>query len=324
MKKALILFLLVCLALPLFAACEDAGVTDDSSANSENVDESAENSDSATSEEVSMEPDVDAVTVWKDEYSDGTIKSANEVFDLKAYKDGNLTEDYTALPSGDTRFIFEGKDSSRAVVLPEGYALTLPGRNITPDFSLGALRSQYKGENYVLTVSYENKNPYGANPNGWKTYYDEWLVRYFVDNNYLMENNIRRTRQYGETTELLDGYVVNYFDFKINVATKMEYDSYSIAIVRPANSYQYFWFFVLKSDGQMTKEMDAIVASFKEIQKQGTAVNSVGAYELKIPEFWNEETKAYYNKLLRCYHCSKIANVKIFRNTGYVGARTMI
>ena len=240
MKKALILLLLVCLALPLFAACEDAGVTDETDANSENVDGSAENSDSATSEEISMEPDTDAVTVWKDEYSDGTIKSANEVYNLKAYKDGNLTEDYNSLPSGDTRFIFESKDSSRAVVLPEGYALTLPGKDITPDFSLGALRSQYKGENYVLTVSFENKNPYGANPNGWKTYYDEWVARYFVSNEFLMENNIRRTRQYGETTELLNGYVVNYFDFSINVASKMEYDSYSIAIVRPANSYNYF------------------------------------------------------------------------------------
>ena len=298
MKRVLIVFLLMCLALPMFVACDDAGVNDGSEANSDNSAESANDSDSDTSEEISMEPDKDAVPVWKDEYSNGDIKSANDVYNLKAFKDGNSTEDYNSLPAGDTRFIFEGLDSSRAVVLSEGYALTLPGNGITPDFSLGALRSKYKGENYVLTVSYEDKNPYGANPNGWKTYYDEWLARYFVNVDFLTENNIRRTRQYGETTELLNGYVVNYFDFKINVATKMEYDCYSIAIVRPANSYEYFWFFVLKSKGTMYKEMDDIVASFKEIKKEGKPINSVGAYELKIPEFWNDETKAYYNKLL--------------------------
>jgi hypothetical protein len=298
MKRVLIVFLLMCLALPMFVACDDAGVNDGSEANSDNSAESANDSDSDTSEEISMEPDKDAVTFWKDEYSNGDIKSANDVYNLKAFKDGNSTEDYNSLPAGDTRFIFEGLDSSRAVVLSEGYALTLPGKDITPDFSLGALRSKYKGENYVLTVSYEDKNPYGANPNGWKTYYDEWLARYFVNIDFLTENNIRRTRQMGETTELLNGYVVNYFDFKINVATKMEYDCYSIAIVRPANSYEYFWFFVLKSKGAMYKEMDDIVASFKEIKKEGKPINSVGAYELKIPEFWNDETKAYYNKLL--------------------------
>ena len=292
MKRALIVLLLLTLALPLFAACEDTNVTDASSVTPDS------DSNSTESEESIMQPDTNAVTVWKDEYSDGAIKSANDVYALKAFKDGNSTDDYKSLPSGDTRFIFEGKESSRAVVLPEGYALTLPGNGITPDFSLGALRSKYEGENYVLTVSYENKNPYGANPNGWKTYYDEWLARYFVNNEFLMANSIRRTRQYGETKDLLKGYVVNYFDFRINVASKMKYDSYSIAIVRPENNYNYFWFFVLKSDEIMTEQMDAIVASFKEIEKQGTAINNVGAYELKIPEFWNEETKAYYNKLL--------------------------
>lgn len=292
MKRALIVLLLLTLALPLFAACEDTNVTDDSSVTPDS------DSNSTESEESIMQPDTNAVTVWKDEYSDGAIKSANDVYALKAFKDGNSTDDYKSLPSGDTRFIFEGKESSRAVVLPEGYALTLPGNGITPDFSLGALRSKYEGSNYVLTVSYENKNPYGANPNGWKTYYDEWLARYFVNNEFLMANSIRRTRQYGETKDLLKGYVVNYFDFRINVASKMKYDSYSIAIVRPENNYNYFWFFVLKSDEIMTEQMDAIVASFKEIEKQGTAINNVGAYELKIPEFWNEETKAYYNKLL--------------------------
>ena len=186
MKKALIILLLIALTLPTFAACDDTTVTDTSS-------EAEGETNSTPAEESSMAPfvpDKNAEILWNDDYSDGNIKSADDVSALKAFKDGNATDDYQSLPSGDTRFIFEGKESSRAVVLSEGYALTLPGNNITPDFSLGALRSKYEGANYVLTVSYENKNPYGANPNGWKTYYDEWLARYFVNNDFLMENSI--------------------------------------------------------------------------------------------------------------------------------------
>jgi hypothetical protein len=286
MKKLLVYLLLFTLALPLFASCNGETETESSSEPLESLEESV------------MTPDENAVTVWNDIYADDNVKAANDVYKLQAYKDGIATEDYASLPAGDTRLIFEGKEFSRVAVLSEGYALTLPGNNITADFSLGALRSKYKGDNYVLTVTYENQNPYGANPGGWNTYYTEWVARYFDNNQFLMENSIRRTRQQGETTELLKGFTVNYYDFRVNTASKMEYDCYSIAIVRPTSSYEYFWFFVLKSDQPMTEQMDAIVASFKELEKSGEPVNSVGSYELKIPEFWNDETKAYYNKLL--------------------------
>lgn len=287
MKRLLAFIMLFALALPMFAACEDTTSSESSAAEQ-------------STEESSMSPDTNAPTVWQDAFADEAngFKDASEVYKLQAYSDGNATDAYTTLPAGDTRYIFEGKDKSRAVVLSEGYALTLPSANITPDFSLGALRSKYKGENYVLTVSYEDQNPYGENENGWNTYLTEWVVRYLENNEFLMENSLRRTRQIGVTEELLPGYVVNYYDMQINVATKMEYDCYSIAVVRPASHYKYFWLFVLKSGDPMYEQMDSIVASFKEIDKTGTPVNSVGAYELKIPEHWNEETKAYYNKIL--------------------------
>ena len=293
MKKLLVFLLLVCMALPLLTACDDQ------------IDASTD-----SSEESIMTPDKNAEIVWNEAFKDEAngFADASSVYSLTAYSDGLAVEDYSSLPAGDTRYLFGGSEKTRAVVMSEGYALTLPTANVTADFSLGALRSKYYGDGYVLTVSYEDQNPYGkrqgdkiiVDENGWKTYFDEWLVRYFVNNDFLLENSIRRTRAIGETTELLEGYVVNYYDMQINVAAKMEYDCYSIAVVRPADSYQYFWFFVLKSGDPMFEEMDSIVASFKELGdlKAGKPVNSVGSYELKIPEHWNDETKAYYNKLL--------------------------
>ena len=295
MKRILAFILLFALALPVLAACEETTPSGDSSA-------------AESTEESVMTPDTNAPTVWNEAYADEAngFKDASEVYKLQAYSDGVATDAYSTLPAGDTRYIFEGKDKSRAVVLSEGYALTLPSANITPDFTLGALRSKYKGEGYVLTVTYENQNPYGkrvgdeiiVDANGWNTYLTEWVERYLVSNDFLMENSIRRTRPLGVTEELLPGYVVNYYDLQINVATKMEYDCYSVAVVRPKETYQYFWMFVLKSDDPMYEAMDSIVASFKEIEKNGKPVNSVGSYELVIPEHWNEETLAYYNKIL--------------------------
>lgn len=287
MKRILAFILLLCMALPALAACDETVQGGDSS-----IPESMEES--------SMAPDTNALKVWQDAFADEAngFKDASEVYKLQAFSNGLATDDLAALPKGDTRYVFEGKDKSRAVVLSEGYALTLPSANIEADFSLGALRSKFKGENYVLTVSYENQNPYGANAKGWQTYFDEWLVRYLENNDFLMENSIRRTRKIGVTEDLLPGYVVNYYDMQVNVASKMQYDCYSIAIVRPKDSYKYCWLFVLKSGDPMFEEMDSIVASFKELEKNDTPVNSVGSYDLKIPEHWNEETKAYYNKLL--------------------------
>ena len=284
MKRFLVILMLFALALPLLVACDNG--------TSENSQESEEES--------SMAPDVNAQKVWKDIYADkeNGLTDANAVYKLQQYVDGVASTEYSETPLGDTRYIFEGLEKSRAVVLSEGYALTLPSANIVADFSLGALRSKFEGDGYLLTVTYENQNPYGANEKGWNTYFTEWVVRYIENNEFLMENTIRRTRKIGETTELLPGYVVNYYDMQINVAPKMKYDCYSIAVVRPADSYEYFWLFVLKSGDPMFEEMDSIVASFKEIEKSGTPVNSVGAYELKIPTHWNEETKAYYNKIL--------------------------
>ena len=77
-----------------------------------------------------------------------------------------------------------------------------------------------------------------------------------------------------------------------------EFSYYSIAVIRPADNYQYFWLLVMKSSEETYENIQTVVKSFKEFESIGTPVNSVGAYELRIPEYWNDATKAYYNKLM--------------------------
>ncbi len=300
MKKILAMLLIFAFALSMFTAC-------DSGSDSSSVDESK-------TEEKPMTPDENAKTVWNELYADknGGFENADSVFKLTAYSNGAKTDKYGTLPAGDTRYLFEGKENTRVAVLSDGYTLTLPGTNVEADFSLGALRSKYKTDKYVLTVSYEDKNTYGKNPqtgevskDGFEIYFREWLTRY-IDSEvsdkdvltFFAENKLSFGRKPAVVTDHLDGYTVNYYHIKFRVSTKLEYDNYSIAVVRPTDSYEYFWLFVLKSKGEMYDGAEAIVKSFKEIEKNGTPVNSVGAYELRIPEYWSEETRKYYDKIL--------------------------
>ena len=303
MKRFIAVLLLLAMAIPMLTSCEDSS-QDGSEATSGAV------SQTESKEETPMIPDANAQTVWKNEYSDSAngIGSASDVYKLTAYLNGAVTDDYASLPTGDSRYIMEGKDKTRVAVLSEGYALTLPGTGIEGDFTLGALRSKFFNDDYMLTVTFENQNPYGATESGWQTYFDEWLVRYLDSNEFRMANTLSVTKkaeqkevgvtERGRDGQPLNGFVVNTYNTKVNVSLDMEYDCYSIAVVRPAQHYRYFYLFVLKSKDPMGDEMDAIVESFKEISITGKPVNSVGSYELKIPEFWSEETKAYYNKLL--------------------------
>ena len=115
---------------------------------------------------------------------------------------------------------------------------------------------------------------------------------------FLKENNLRRTRPLiTANTELAPGYEVSVHSITINLPMDIEMPFYNIAIVRPVDSYEYFFLFVFKSTKQMHDEFDKILSSFCEIDRIGTPVNAQGAYELKIPETWNEETKAYFEKL---------------------------
>ncbi len=299
MKKLLSAILLLLMLIPMAVAC-----TSDDTSN-----DSAVSNISATEEESEVfVTDTNASAFWKDTYADTAsgINAAENVGKLNVFANGTSLGSVTEAEGEDIRYLFAGETHTRAVNLPEGYCLTLPGKNVQADFNLGALRSQYFTEEYCLTLTYENKNPYGKDfytgnisKDGFDLYTYEWLTEQFGDISFLTANNLRRTRQLIENnTEMLPGYSVTLHSLNINLdmgEIKMPY--YNIAIVRPADSYNYFWLFVFKSAEQAHNEFDAMLASFIEIEKQGTAVNAQGAYEKVIPENWSEETKNYYEKL---------------------------
>lgn len=238
-----------------------------------------------------------ATSVWKSEYADQNngFADAKNIAGLDFYRNGSLsTEDIDKVGSDDCKYIFYNEGSSRIVNLADGYSITLPTTKFDTDYNLSALRSRYYGENFALTVTKEDKNPYGNNENGWNIYYNEWLARFLDDLNYLSKNNLRRVRAKQELTDLIEGYNVTIFNMEFLVMHNLEYKNYDIAIVRKNDEYVEFYLFVMKSTEQQYEVLDEILKSFSEFEEQGEAKNTQQQYELKTPDYWNDETKAYF------------------------------
>lgn len=267
-------------------------------------DDSSEGTPSDESSEAPKVPDPRAESLWNAVYADADagLTGPDSIYDMVVFRNGNETEENPA-PEADTdiRYMFGGLEATRAVVPAEGYCVTLPG-NAVADYSIGEFRSQYRTDSYCLTLTYEDQNPYGVQSDGsiadygYDLYMKEWLVEQIDDPDYLSNNQIMRTRQVQEVE--VGDYTVKTYCMQINLGANLDYPYYQIAILRPTNTYDYFYLFVLKSKSKMLKEIDSIVASFREIDRVGTPTSGIVSYELKENPNWSAETKAYYEYLL--------------------------
>lgn len=300
MKKLLKTLLCLLLTLPLLLVGCASDTGDTSGDDSGDADNSGESSDTF---QLPTTPDPRAESLWDETYMDETagLTGPGDVYLMSVYQNGNATEENPAPEAdADVRYMFAGSEATRAVVPAEGYMVTLP-KYAKADFSLGKFRSQYVGEDYCLTLTYEDQNPYGkdkdghTSKDGYDLYMREWLVEQIDDTQYLSENSIMRTRQVQEVE--VGDYTVKTYCMQLNLASKLDYSCYQIAILHPTDNYDYFYLFVLKSKTKMLDEIDAIVASFREIDRVGTPTNGFTSYELKANPNWSEETKAYFEYL---------------------------
>ncbi len=241
--------------------------------------------------------------MWRTEYADPAngFHDPSSVGRAEFYLNGRSVEDFTREvgPQDDAKKIFYHVrgDCARVVNVADGYALTLPTVEFTPDYRLSALRSRYTAQSFVVTVSYEDKSPYGDTERGWLTYRDEWITRYIADDTFLSYNRISRTRPALESDTLLPGYSVLRYDTVIEDAGDIAMPFSHIAVIRPENEYARFFLIVMSSETNAESTMDAMVRSFREIPREGTAKNREAVFPCEVPEYWNAETKAYYQKL---------------------------
>ncbi len=243
----------------------------------------------------------DTELLWSTAYADSQngFSSVASVTDAAYYLDRRAVKDYSASSANrDSKKIFYTAKNARVVNLSDGYAFTMPFTEFEADYSLSALRSRYESDTFVLNVSEEKGNPYGNNANGWNTYLTEWINRYIADDSFLNANDLSRTRISSTSTKVLSGYTVMTYDIVIDNAQDIAMPYYSIAIVRKSTEYVNFHLFVLKSTTKQTAAMDTIVKSFKEITQVGVSKNEETAFACEPNKDWNDETKAYYAKLM--------------------------
>ncbi len=242
--------------------------------------------------------------MWKSSYADATGLFDNvKIERTECYVNNKLAQELPFKPErNDVKQIFFADGKARVVNMPDGYVFTLPADDFKADYSLAAQRSRYVSDKFILNVSREDKNPYASKAGCWNIYLTEWLERYIANDQFLADNNISRTRQTVEREDVLPGYTVRNYDLYINDPGEIAMPYYNIAVVRKVDENILFHLFVMKSATDNTAMMDAMVRSFKEIWRIGVAKNDEYAFPGTTPDYWNDETKAYYEKLKNQSH----------------------
>ena len=242
----------------------------------------------------STEPvtDINIDNIWNDEFVD----EQNEIFkdditNANLFYNGSYVElDASTTSRKDVKYEFYTNEKLRFVNSADQYALTIPATEVTIDYSLSQFRVQIGFAETLLTISREASNPYGDTEYGWSVYLNEWLDRYIENDQYLIDNNLTRTRDVIISEDILDGYEVQTYSIYIANSAEIAKPYYNISIIREKSEYIEFYLLVMKSDKNEEAVHDEIVKSFKEVKKYGTAKNHQGQYELVSNPKWNEET----------------------------------
>ncbi len=244
---------------------------------------------------------------WLDSYEDSKngFASKDNVKKVDTYVDNKLITEPELLTNKDVKHVFYGSKNARIVSMADGYAFTFPSnKTINVDASLSKLRTKYLTSDGVLTVTFEDQNPYGNTKetpngtlNGWNTYLNEWLKRFIDSPRFILDNNLAYIQVPTHDANYKGLYDMYGWDIEICDYNEIEYPYYHIRVLRPKDDYIRFYLFVLKSKTRDTSQIDMVIDSFKVNVRFGVLKNIQQAYELKIPDYWNDETKAYYNKL---------------------------
>ncbi len=248
----------------------------------------------------------------------------NNVGDVKAarfFVNGNYVDTFSHVGSRqDVTLELFGENASRIVQVSTGTAFTLPAKDFTADYSIGAYRSQFTFDDSVLTYSAEHSNPY-AGADGWYIYLNEWLIRHLVNPAYYTNQNLRLlneldfevtpvdsegtsdgtraypTVQHGNL-ERREGYDIYRFDIVIEDSENIERPYYNIGIVREADDIRNFGLFVMKSKANQAEIMDTLVMSWSRFSSKGMQRNYFDAADPLENPNWNDETRAYFRQLM--------------------------
>ncbi len=239
--------------------------------------------------------------VYDKSYEDVLNKvTSNTIKKAKVFYDDDYISDYSIELSNkkDIKYEFITDTHLRMVNSSDGYAFTLKDTNASFDYSLSPYHVKANFNDSILTVSYEHSSPYGDSLKGWTTYRDEWLIRYINNPKFLEDNNLKYTHETSITYNEKLNLEIQTFSIVIKDNSNISHPYYNISVIREKNEYIKFYLFVQKSKTDAYLEHLDIVNSFRIVEDFGRTYLHVGSLELKENPLWNDETRAYYQRLL--------------------------
>ncbi|MBR2507063.1 MAG: hypothetical protein IKB70_09255 [Bacilli bacterium] len=238
--------------------------------------------------------------VYKDIYDDPSNNITNKTIkEAKVFYDEDYIDDFTIELSDkkDIKYEFKSENHLRFVNSSDGYALTLPDKDATFDYSLSLYRTRTTFNDSILTISYEHSSPYGNTKTGWETYLNEWLIRYIDNPKFLEDNSLEYVKPKSKTTNKELNLEIQTFSILIKDNDEISHPYYNISIIRNRKEYIKFYLLVQKSKTNRYDEHINIAKSFRIIDDFGRSYLHTGSLELKENPLWNEETRNYFNKM---------------------------
>lgn len=254
--------------------------------------------------------------VFDSVYTNGEVKDSANGFNTssdvkmaKVFRNGNYVDEFSSFSSRhDIKMELYSDAKMRFVNLANGYALTIPSNNVSVDYNISKYRIQMAFDDSILSLSFESSNPYTSLSTPWYTYGSEWLMEHLMNESFITNNGLERTipmgykfsasNPYGDL-EFKDGYDCYFFGIKIkDPNNKIDRPYYNIAVVRQKNDPKNFILLVMKSKSEKSDVMYDLVRSYSRITSKGTARNYFYSEAATPNPKWDNETKAFFNKLL--------------------------
>ena len=240
--------------------------------------------------------------MFKDGFADPeTVGDESKIFAARWLVDNQYKPTYKnswRTSSVDLRYEFYTQDYLRFISESDGYAVSIPlDLDPKPDYTLAKYAQKFTSDRFSLRVTLEQVKPYTPDEHYYGVYTGEWLDRYIANQNYISQNDMKYiTNTVMDDETIIEGYSVNVYSIN---ALGLDVPFYKIALVRPLGQWSKFGFLLYKCSSQAdVLKFAKILKSFRVITNYGRSKIFLPPQEPRPNPHWNDETKAYYQKLL--------------------------
>lgn len=232
-------------------------------------------------------------------YSEEETEYIDNLEKVAVYQDGEpLAEgeiiDYTK----DVKKIYDAKEYQTIYDYANGYSVKIP-KGLTPNYDFARYVCRYESEDVVIVASVES----GSNYASADEYYNGTVFVKLTDT--VKTNNQISLEAVQRDVKLDNGYIMDLFRGSKQDMVEDYLANYSYVYLREnAQSTTYYRFMIKYKQGHRFVNTEKLIKeSFQIIPVQGRCANNADYEYPEIPDYWNEETKAYYKYLCSTDTC---------------------